>query len=230
MSTATITPEERLTVVKHLAGGKSLEVTATLTHLDRSVVLDIGSHHGYPSVELLTRAVDLLEKKRDRETAPTEHPDPASVTRISRPVAVASTPAATGTPLTRPDEIRVLINTAKGHPSKRIQAAGDKVIDAVDRLKTLLREDQEKHAAKRQQEAEKIAARAEVERLEQQLRAAKAKLRGGTTNKKLETSPSSGDHACEHDGCDRSFASSQARAMHQRRAHEGFNPHAKAAS
>lgn len=188
--TNTITPEQRLTIVKHLAGGKDLDTTSSLTRLDRSTVLDIASHHGYPDTGKLTRAVTLLEQKIERDHAPTLHPNPAAVAassaRESRstpaapmpPAAGPSTPPAAGsTPLTRPDEIRVLINTAKGHPAKRIQAQADRVIDAVDRLRDLIREDQAKHAERRRAEAEKAAARAEVDRLETQLRAAKAKLK-----------------------------------------------------
>jgi hypothetical protein len=36
-----------------------------------------------------------------------------------------------------------------------------------------------------------------------------------------------GPHACGREGCDRSFITTQAAAMHRRRAHEGFDPRAK---
>lgn len=229
MTTKTdITPEQRLTIVKHLAGGKDLDITATIMRLDRSTVLDIGSHHGYPSTEFLHRAVGLLEHKIARDNAPTQHPNAAVIEHeqraTRRPAVDASTPAAAG--LHHHDDIEVLFRAAKLHSSKRIQAAGSKAHAAVERLRELIRADEQKNAQRRREEAARAAAAAEVERLEAQLRAAKAKLHGGRTSKvaKSVSKPAGGEHACRHTGCGRTFATSQARAMHQRRAHEGFDP------
>lgn len=190
--TATITPEQRLTVVKHLAGGKGPDVVATITGLSRGVVIDIGSHHGYPDKEKLSWAADILAKKIADGDAPREDPRREERARAGTPVTPTarptSAPAAPVTPLTRPDEIRILLNTAKGHPSKRIQAAADRIFDQVGRLRELIREDDEKNAEKRRAAAAKEAARAEVKRLEQQLADARAKLRG--TKPPATTSPS----------------------------------------
>jgi hypothetical protein len=57
-----------------------------------------------------------------------------------------------------PDEIRILINTAKGHPSKRIQAQANKVLDAIGRLRDLIAEDEAKHAERRAEDAQKAPA------------------------------------------------------------------------
>jgi hypothetical protein len=103
-------------------------------------------------------------------TGPTS-PRPASTS----PSSVTSPDAR---PVGPPDEIRILINTAKGHPSKRIQAQANKVLDALGRLRDLIAEDEAKHAARRAEDAQKAAARAEIARLEKQLADAKAKLRG----------------------------------------------------
>lgn len=179
---ADITTTQRLAVVKHLAAGKTQEVAAALTHLDRSDVVEIARHHGYPSTELLNRAVALLEAKLDRENGLTEHPQARAIAAAEARRAAQPRPPAMPTtnaePLTKPDEIRVLINTSKDHPSKRVQAAGERVLAAVERLRDLIREDEEKHAAKRRQEAQKVAAKAEVERLTKALADAKEKLRG----------------------------------------------------
>jgi hypothetical protein len=171
--------EKKLTVLKHLASGKTADVVATITRLDRYEVIDLASSHGYPDVDKMTKAVGLLTDRinRDRQseipTAQPTRPQPVAVA----PLVAQRTPQSSG-PLTPPDEIRALLNTAKDHPSRRIQAAADRAFDQLDRVRALLREDQEKHAEKRAEQARKAAARAEVERLERQLADAKAKLRG----------------------------------------------------
>lgn len=54
---------QRITVLKHLAGGKPIDVTATITGLTAETVLDLASHHGYPDRDKLAWAVDVLTKK-----------------------------------------------------------------------------------------------------------------------------------------------------------------------
>lgn len=176
----TATPEQRLTIIKHLAGGKPLDVVATITHLDRSVVLDIASKHGYPDRDKLSWAVDVLAKKLDEAAALPDRTEQelaqqAAKKAAERPtVEPISIPAE---PLTKPDEIRILLNTAKAHPSKRIQNAADRVFTTLDRLRDLIREDEEKHSERRRQEAEKEKLRTEIARLEEQLKTKKQALR-----------------------------------------------------
>lgn len=61
----TVTAEQRLTIVKHLAAGKDLDWVAAATRFDRSVVLDIASRHGYPDVSKLAWARDVLAELGD---------------------------------------------------------------------------------------------------------------------------------------------------------------------
>lgn len=184
MTTTDLAPAKKVAILKHLAAGKSLDIVATIVHLKRDQVLDIASHHGYPDVDKLAWAVDVLEKKladtdvlpdRTGEKRPDERPF-----RLTSPTTTRPAPTPQPTAPSRPDGIQALIATAKGHDSKRIQNAADKVLDGLDRLRTLMREDEEKHAARRAAAAEKAEARAEVERLQQQLAEARAKLRGNT--------------------------------------------------
>jgi len=188
MTTVTITPVLRLTIVKHLANGRDLDFVASVVGISRPHVLEIASKHGYPKIDSLQRAVTLLEEKIDRDAKdlpPSAYPAeraPRLATQApstSTASTASITPAAALTQQPGPDGVEALLNTAKAHPAKRIQAAADKALDAIAKLRTLVAEDEERHAERRKAEAEKAVARAEVERLEKQLAAAKAKLRGG---------------------------------------------------
>ena len=173
MSPVAVTTNTRLTLVKHLASGKSLDAVAAIVSLSRETVLDIASHHGYPKPGSLAKAAEMLAAKVDAEnTIPVERDTPRVVPTHS--VSSGATPKPLG------DALATLINEGKAHPAKRIQAAANKVLDDIARLRTLIAEDAEKNAERRKAETEKKAARAEVEKLEAQLREAKAKLRGST--------------------------------------------------
>lgn len=178
--TAPLTDVQRVTLLKHLANGKGLDIVATIMHATREVVLAVASNHGYPDREKLAWAADVLEKKiADQErTLPGPRPTPPG-TRPTPVVETARPPA----PVTKPDEIRALLDTAKAHPSKRIQAAGERLDDQVDKLRQLLADDQRKHAEKRSRAAAKERQRAEVKRLEAELKAARSKLRVTTAPK-----------------------------------------------
>lgn len=176
----TITPAMKLTALKHLTTGKSTEIVATIMgNTTASDIVGFARNHGYPDVETMKRAVDILEKKLEQEEGE------ETLSRGLPSAGVATAPRTTSSPVTpgtlppkRPEELRTLINTGKGHPSRRIQAATDRLIDQVNRLKDMIHEDAEKHAEKRRLTAQREAARAEVKRLEQQLADAKAALRG----------------------------------------------------
>jgi hypothetical protein len=190
--TKEITPQQRLTVLKHLANGRTLELTATATRLTRDQVLDIGNHHGYPHTDKLAWAVDVLTKKiEDDEAAAaisTSDESPSGVKLVDRPARPAAVPTRPeparspqppqpAAPQTTSDQIGVLLNTAKQMSPKRIQSLADRILADVARLRDLVTTEQVNTAAREREDREKAAARAEVERLEKQLAAAKAKLR-----------------------------------------------------
>lgn len=171
--TATMSPTVRAQIVEQAS-----KTTGTPAELDA-----IADEYGL----LFSELVEIL-KGSNQGKNPTQVP--SSPARPARP-ATTTTASPVARPVGQPEEIRVLINTAKGHPAKRIQAAGNKLIDDIDRLKNLLREDEEKHAERRRVAAEKearrkaaaeakAAAKAEVQRLEQELREARAKARTAT--------------------------------------------------
>ena len=192
MSTVTITPNLRLQVVKHLASGKGLDVVATIVDLPRAAVVDIGAHHGYPDKEKLSWAADILAKKIEEErsqlpagTAVRVDTDAGKVDLPRRTTPTTSNPGgpvALTRPLTEPDELRVLINTGKSHPSKRIQAATDRLLADADKLRTLIAEDTAKNSERRKAAEEKARLQAEVRKLEEQLASTRAKLRGKTAS------------------------------------------------
>jgi hypothetical protein len=136
----------------------------------------------------------------------TQLPAPAVV----RPIVTA----APAQPVALANDPRVLFAAAKRSSSKSVVALGAKVEADLAKLLELLRGERESAEAARLREARAAETKAEIARLEAQLAAAKAKLVGRPAV------------ACSVTDCDRSFESSQAMAMHRRRTHEGFDPHA----
>lgn len=190
-TTRSATPQQQIAILKHLAGGKDFDTVAQILDLPRDQVVDFARTHGYPDADKMLWAVDVLAKKlaTTENTLPAGRPQPSGVRLVSQP----PTPAPTSAGLAKPDEIRILLNTAKAHPSKRIQGAADRVFDQLDRLRGLIREDQDKNAEKRAAAAAKEKARAEVKRLEAELAAARARLRSDTAT----TTPASSTAAVD---------------------------------
>lgn len=116
----TVTAEQRLTIVKHLASGKDLDWVAAATKFDRSVVLDIASRHGYPDVSKLAWARDVLAEKA-QQPAPPPTPAPAAA-----PQAVAR-PAAPGVAPQQQPTVGALIAAGRSSGSKRIAAQAERV-------------------------------------------------------------------------------------------------------
>lgn len=202
----TVTAEQRLTIVKHLAAGKDLDWVAAATKFDRSVVLDIASRHGYPDQSKLAWARDVLAEKA-QQPAPT--PAPAAA-----PQAVAR-PAAPGVAPQQQPTVGALIAAGRASGSKRITAQADRVAAGITKLGDMLAAERAKVEARRKQAEAKRQAREEVERLQQELAAARAKLRPTTTRPREKIT-----HPCTVDGCDRVFDTSQGRSLHERRAHQ----------
>lgn len=225
-----MTPQQRLTIVKHLANGKPFDVIATITSLPRDTIAEVARHHGHPDLKKLEWAADVIEKKiRDDETASlpsrverTATPQPATTSGSAASITMTTAAQDAAAPLSKPDEIRVLLNNAKGHPSKQVQRQADRVFDAIDRLKALIREDAEKNSERRKAEAEKQRLRAEVAELEAKLAQAKARLRGKPAPAPAApaaktTAPRTGEtYPCRNAGCDRDFDTPQGRSLHER--------------
>lgn len=226
MTTPTITDTQRLTVLKHLAAGKAINVVATITSLDSEIVRRIGADHGYPDRDKLKWAVDIVSKRLDRAAQDAISTSLTTTPHTSaRPIVLKSRPGQEAPRLEAqlpPDSIAATLTTAQSHPSKRVQAAASRVLGQLDKLRHLIAEDEQKNAARRKAAAEKARIRADVERLEHELAAAKAKLRG--KRGPAAARDTDGEYSCTVEGCDRVFTSSQGAAAHRRRAHEGFSP------
>lgn len=184
MTSNEIRPEQLLTILKHLATGKGIEVVASIIHLPTDVVREIAVAHGYPDREKLGYAVDEAQAQLDqaRNTIPASTlPQglPPGVTR-PRPTAVqapASAPPAQIPAAEKPDEISNLIDTAKNHDRARIQKLAEKILEDLAKLRGLIDAEHEAFQTRQRVAKEKAAAKAEIERLERELKAARDKLR-----------------------------------------------------
>lgn len=182
-----------LTIVKHLASGKDADTVADIMSTSYTAVMEIAKHHGYPDVDKLAWAADVLEKKLDDDNQPTASTLPAGTPVLAErpgttPVKPSPLPPVVGTP----DTVGALIAKAQTHPSKKVQAQAQRALDVVGRLRQLIVEDEQKNHEKRKAAAEKIKAKAEVERLKAELAAAQAKLRGPAKPKPTSTAPAPG--------------------------------------
>lgn len=123
------------------------------------------------------------------------------------PVTFITTTATEGPAMTTATgTIEQLLEDADHHDKASIRNAAQRIRERLDKLTDLIEADSED--AKR---------RARIAKLEAEL----AQLKG---RKPKKATGDVGDHACPVNGCDRTFATTQAVAMHRRRAHEGFNP------
>lgn len=145
------------------------------------------------------------------------------------PLQAAPAPAAPSTPVpvVGPSTDQ-LIAAGKRSASKRTVTLAERIEAQLLELRTRLHDDRRTAEEAQRREQERTAAAAEVAKLKAALAAAKAKLHGRTPPRTKSTTPAApglgGPHPCPVTGCDRSFVSTQAAAMHRRRAHEGFNP------
>jgi hypothetical protein len=207
MTSTELRDEQRLAILKHLATGKSTGVVATITHVPQAQVVDVARNHGYPDKDKLAWAAEIVEKKINDErrtglpagstergesvdsqdshaTAPSastsRRPPAPSPTTAPQAAAPPSTPRVDeqATTSTKPDEFRILINTAKNHDRKKIQTLATKILDDCAKLRGWIDAEAAAFKARQEEAAAKEKARAEVKRAEEQLAAAKAALRG----------------------------------------------------
>jgi len=238
MTTVTITRQTHVAMLKHLVAGHDLEFVAAATRVPRDTVLDIVSRHGYPAVDKMAWAIDILIKEQDKlpERAPAnprsevfldeiDVPVSARAPQTPRPSSFALIAPATGQPAT--SSTALLLNEAAQSPFIRTQNLGVKISALLVNLTDRLADEQEARDAKVKAEKADAAVAARIAVLEAEI--AKLKRKPAKTPKTTGASHATravltGEFSCTMDSCDRVFDTSQGVALHQRRAHEGFNP------
>jgi hypothetical protein len=173
---STVTTSDKLTIVKLFAAGRDKEFVAAAVGHDVDTVVRAAAGHGYPDSSKLAWAADILQKQIDDEArsgipeSTPVRPPAQRPTAPTRPLTAVPGPAA--------DEVRAVIARGLKSERPRIRKAAAKARDAVDALTGALRADEEQRRQEAARAAEVARARSEVERLERELAAAKALLRG----------------------------------------------------
>ena len=240
MTTITITPQLKVTMLKHLVAGKNLDFVAATTRVPLQDVLNIVSNHGYPNHDRMAWAVDVLIQGGDkipesqlRTGTPLDLPTMGNLAKPAgqRAASLAITPPATTAHV--PPATADLLHQASESPFIRTQNIGAKISALLVDLTARLNDEQQQVEAKAQadRESARIASRiatlqAEIAKLKRKpAKADKTPTAAAPAQRSVGAS-----FPCSVTGCDRMFASPNGAAIHKGRAHEGWNPSAKAAS
>jgi len=174
MTTITITPQLKVTMLKHLVAGKDLDFVATVTRVPRDDVLGIVSAHGYPDVDKMAWAVDILTKtvgkipeSQLRTGTPLDPPRPNTQHAVRpNPFAITHNPPTTA------DTTADLLHQASESPFIRTQNIGTKIHALLADLTARLNDEQQQVEAKASadRESARIASRiatlqAEIDKL-----------------------------------------------------------------
>lgn len=155
------------------------------------------------SAKDITAATGLSMAELDKLKRDFPASTPAAPVATSRP-----SPMSLTVPVQSP--IARLLEDASGHSVAKVRALGEKIEAQLDALRALIAEHREAEQAKQRALEEKAQAKREVQRLEAELAAAKAKLRGKPT-----TAPATADGTpCAH-GCGRTFTRPAWRTKHE---------------
>jgi len=235
MTTITITPQLKVTMLKHLVAGKDLDFVATTTRVPLQDVLDIVSNHGYPNKDRMAWAVDVLIQGGDkipqsqlRTGTPLDPVAAATPVRTAGgrpsnfalipPVVIAHVPPATTD----------LLRQAEQSPFIRTQNIGAKISALLADLTARLNDEQQQVEAKAQADRESARIASRIATLQAEIDKLKRKTPKVAGVSHATRPVITGEHSCTTPGCDRTFPTIQGAVTHRRRAHEGFNPHAKA--
>lgn len=249
MTTSTLTPQQKVVMLKHLVAGKNLDFVADVTGIPRDTVLDVVSKHGYPDRDRMGWAIDILVKDAHHlPERPADHrtgvllderrPAPTHESLTRRAGSLAITPPALPA---RPVHTSVaeILHQAGESPWIRTQNLGAKISTLLADLTARLVDEQEAREAKTRADREAAAITARIAALQAEIDKLKrkpAKTATGIVSTHRESparrpyTQKHGEFACTDPTCDRVFDTPQGAVTHRRRAHEGFNPIVKAAS
>ena len=248
MSNIEPTTATKVMMLGHIIAGKDLDFVAGVTGLSRDTVLDVVSAHGYPKINSMKWSVDCLIK--DTNKIPTRQADHRPRVLLDEPAAATPARTAGGRPSNFalippvviahvPPATADLLRQASESPWIRTQNIGTKISALLADLTARLADEQAAAEAKARVAHENalVASRiatlqAEIDKLKRKpAKTAKTDTAGVVSipresSRKYGLHP--GAHSCTVVGCDRTFDTPQGASTHRRRAHEGFNPHAKA--
>jgi len=234
MTTITITPQLKVTMLKHLVAGKNLDFVADVTGLSRDTVLDIVSAHGYPKINSMKWSIDCLIKDADK--IPVREVDyrprvlldePAAPTHES--IRVRNDRLSVATVAHVPPATADLLHQAEQSPFIRTQNIGTKISALLADLTARLNDEQQQVEAKAQADRESARIASRIATLQAEIDKLKRKTPKVAGVSHATRPVITGEHSCTTPGCDRTFPTIQGAVTHRRRAHEGFNPHAGAA-
>lgn len=176
------TDNEKLTILKLLAGDHDAEFVAQATSIDADTVVRVASHHGYPDKAKLAWAADILERNMA---------DARRDTAVARPAVARPGPAdrrvpAPDNPVADPTA-NLIARGKKAKHSAKIRRAAERAEKAIETLRDLLTADAETRraaaAAAAEKERARAAAAAERQRLTDEIAELQQRIRalGGTT-------------------------------------------------
>lgn len=226
-----ITREQKVAVLTMTVDGKTDDVITATTGLSADTIGTIRSHHGYPSLDRMEWAIDVLSGKfkpspdpaksgpspATRPTAPTYTPKEAP------PRAGDPRPVAVATPTVKPSANELIAAAGKSRYA-RTRNLGSKVATLLGDLSQRLAEEEAAETAKAEEEREAAKVKARIAKLQAEIDQLRGKTRKPRKSRRASAPAGPGDHACTH--CDRTFTSPQGMRAHERRTHEGFDPHA----
>lgn len=180
------TDADKLTILKLLAGGRDADFVAQAVNMTRDDVVLVATGHGYPDVQKMAWAVDVLQKQVDDE-ARASIPHSSVRPSAPRPLGAPAGPARPGTrPAPVPDRadagtvgLPALVAQGKKAQKAATRRLAEKVETLVEQLAGAIRDE----VTARREAAERAAleskVRSDIARLEAELAAKKALLTGG---------------------------------------------------
>lgn len=181
----TITGNDKLTALKHLAGDRTPAFVAAAIGADETDVEQLLAEYG-PDKERLRWAVDELERQaRAAERAAIPRADhlgarPAGATAPRRPVHLTPEPASAAGAI---EQLLARADKLTGPGTARVTRAAKRLRDDVTALEQALSGIEDRKRATARQAAAKAKARAEVERLQRELAEAKKRLKCGAPSR-----------------------------------------------